>query len=542
MTFALRPLPRPLARALSALVLITWAVTMGFVVRRAWSSSAAALATDLAGYTPAAHWSGIYYRGEKIGFSVSQTTPTDGGYEIREDGQIQMTLLAASTAIRLSSRAQVDRAFQLRSFSFSLDPGTGPTEVAGTLDGARLQLTVRTPSGTRSETRDLPEPPVLSLNLPRSLAARGLATGQRIEVSLFDPATLRNAPMTLTVRAREVVRVEGRFVPAFLLEGQFAGVRTRSWITDVGEIVREESAMGLVVVRETRVQAQRLSVPNAIRVDLLEAAALVPEKPVRIDDPTLVARLRVRLTPLDGFERGDLDGAGQSAQGDEIEVLDAEGLRASPRPPGLDRFLLPEPFLESDDPEIRAEARRATAGITAARKQAEALVRHVHALLEKKPTVSLPDAREVLRTKVGDCNEHTVLYVALARSLGLPSRIAVGLVYLQGAFYYHAWPEVWVDESPGRGLWLPVDPTLGQFPADATHIRLARGNLDRQTAILGLVGRARIEVLAVESLASAPTPVLVGRPASDLRPLDLPLPSRDTEGCWSSPSRTRRQR
>ena len=66
-------------------------------------------------------------------------------------------------------------------------------------------------------------------------------------------------------------------------------------------------------------------------------------------------------------------------------------------------------------------------------------------LLEKKPTVSLPSAREVLRTRVGDCNEHTVLYVAMARALGLPARIAVGLVYLRGAFYYHAWPEVYVD-------------------------------------------------------------------------------------------------
>jgi transglutaminase-like putative cysteine protease len=50
-------------------------------------------------------------------------------------------------------------------------------------------------------------------------------------------------------------------------------------------------------------------------------------------------------------------------------------------------------------------------------------------MLDKKPTVSLPSAREVLRTKVGDCNEHTALYVAMARAAGLPARIAVGLAY-----------------------------------------------------------------------------------------------------------------
>ena len=81
-------------------------------------------------------------------------------------------------------------------------------------------------------------------------------------------------------------------------------------------------------------------------------------------------------------------------------------------------------------------------------------------MLDKKPTVSLPSAREVLRTKVGDCNEHTALYVAMARSVGLPARIAVGLAYSRGAFYYHAWPEVYIDEGRGRGLWLPVDPDV----------------------------------------------------------------------------------
>ena len=106
-------------------------------------------------------------------------------------------------------------------------------------------------------------------------------------------------------------------------------------------------------------------------------------------------------------------------------------------------------------------------GITGARARAERLTRYVNALLDKKPTVSLPSAREVLRTKVGDCNEHTALYVAMARAAGIPARIAVGLVFVrgvQGAFYYHAWPEVYLDEGNGRGMWLPVDPDAQPVP------------------------------------------------------------------------------
>jgi hypothetical protein len=154
--------------------------------------------------------------------------------------------------------------------------------------------------------------------------------------------------------------------------------------------------------------------------------------------------------------------------------------------------------------------------------------------------VSLPSAREVLRTRVGDCNEHTVLYVAMARSLGIPSRIAVGLVYLHGAFYYHAWPEVYLEGPPGRGLWVPVDPTLNEFPADATHVRLARGGLDRQAAIIPLIGHIKMAILEAQARPGTGTAhVLLGRAARDTRPIEIAFPRREGGGptCWSRPAR-----
>ena len=62
----------------------------------------------------------------------------------------------------------------------------------------------------------------------------------------------------------------------------------------------------------------------------------------------------------------------------------------------------------------------------------------------QEPTVSIPNALEVLQARNGDCNEHTVLFNALARAAGIPAKTVVGVVYLRGAFYYHAWSEVWL--------------------------------------------------------------------------------------------------
>ena len=275
-----RPLPRPAARVLSALILVAWVAQMGVLARRAWSSSGVALAADLAHYGSSAQWRGIYYRGDKIGFSVGQTTPTDSGYEMREDGRLQMTLLGVQR-VRPPDEPR-ERRPRLRAPAASRSRSTRararPRSSARSTGAASTSPSRRPPASAR-ETRELAEPPALSLNLPRVLAARGLQPGQTLQVSVFDPATLRNAPMTLEVQAREVVRAAGRPVPAFRVEGRLAGITTRTWITDVGDVVREESPMGLIVVRETPAQAQALAVPGAIQTDMLEAAALVPATP-----------------------------------------------------------------------------------------------------------------------------------------------------------------------------------------------------------------------------------------------------------------------
>ena len=538
----LRPLPRRVTRPVSLLVLCAWVATMAVLVHRSFiEASTGNLATDLARYGTTAQWRGVYYRNEKIGFTVSQTVQTDDGFELQEDGRLQMSLLGAQNAVTIRTTARVDRDFTLRSFDFSLDPGTGGTKVHGEASGRRLHLVISTAAGSRTQDLDLAEPPVLSLSLARRLAGAGLAPGAHYEWTIFDPATLTNTPIVLDVAKRELVRVGGQRVPAFRVETAYAGLRTTSWITDTGEVVLEKSPMGLETIRERPAEARSMAVPSRVSEDLLSASAIVPAGQPRIVEPRDVRRLRLRLTGAD-VPRADLGGVGQTVDGDVVEIRDPQGFQPEAADPDVARYLQPEPLIESDAPEILAEAAVAVRNITAVRGQAERLTRHVNAILDKKPTVSLPSAREVLRTKVGDCNEHTALYVAMARALGIPARIAVGLVSVRGAFYYHAWPEVYLAEGRGRGMWLPVDPTLNQFPADGTHLRLARGGLDKQAVILPLIGQLKIEILELETAPNT-TPVVVGRRATDDSPLSITIPTRAPGDCWSeAPERRRRRR
>ena len=312
-------------------------------------------------YGSAAQWKGIYYRGEKIGFTVG----ADGAHGRRLRAARGRAPPDGAARRHHAPRActppcRVDKAFALRSFPFSLDPGTGPIEVEGTLDGRRLELTVKTPAGTRTETRELAEPPALSLNL---LAPAGRGRASRRASTSSSPSSTRPPCATrrwsIDVEAREVVRAAGRPVPAFRVATRFAGITSTSWITDIGEVVREESPMGLIVVKETperatgagrarrgaerhagggrrRARARRgaSTIPRAVR-----APARAPRRRRPLRGPTCRARAR-RVT------------------GDVVEIA-RRARRCSPEPrdPDLARYLRPEPFIESDAPEIVAEAR-----------------------------------------------------------------------------------------------------------------------------------------------------------------------------------------
>ncbi len=199
---------------------------------------------------------------------------------------------------------------------------------------------------------------------------------------------------------------------------------------------------------------------------------------------------------LSGFDlsKFPLHGGRQQLNGDRLAISREEfnpirSIAIPVQDRRLSPFLQATPFVQSDHPSIHALAQQITAGEKDARQAALRIKDWIFKEIAKEPTVSIPNALEVLRTKRGDCNEHTVLFNALARAAGIPAKTAVGIVYLDGAFYYHAWSEVWLGE------WVSLDSVLNQFPADVTHIKFLEGEIDQQIDILQLIGNLKIQVI-----------------------------------------------
>jgi transglutaminase-like putative cysteine protease len=119
------------------------------------------------------------------------------------------------------------------------------------------------------------------------------------------------------------------------------------------------------------------------------------------------------------------------------------------------------------------------------------LTTYLYILIRTKPLFVLSDSVNILESLSGDYLERAVMFASYARAAGLPTRLVSGVVYLYGYFYFHIWPEVWLNE------WVPVDPAFYQFPADVTHIPLKEGTLKDITSIVDDLKNIEIEILEV---------------------------------------------
>lgn len=144
---------------------------------------------------------------------------------------------------------------------------------------------------------------------------------------------------------------------------------------------------------------------------------------------------------------------------------------------GADPFLGTTFYIQSDHPEIRETATRIAGNETNALRLFRKIAMWVfNNIKDKNYKTALATAVETLKKKEGDCTEHAMLTVALARAAGIPSRIAVGLYYDResASFTYHMWVEALVAE----GLWAAVDPAMGQIEPDALHLTVYQGDFD----------------------------------------------------------------
>jgi transglutaminase-like putative cysteine protease len=161
----------------------------------------------------------------------------------------------------------------------------------------------------------------------------------------------------------------------------------------------------------------------------------------------------------------------------EVETQDTDGLvrgTIEPFPPAL---YLRETDLTRPDPAIRAFAAAIRDGAGGeALATLHALLQQLHRdmVFDTNPTHAATTAAEAFALRRGVCQDLTHIFIAAARSLGIPARY-VGGYFRRGDGVVdqeagHAWAEAHV---PDLG-WVAFDPANGICAGEA-HIRVAAG-------------------------------------------------------------------
>jgi len=479
-------------------VVLVWIIMIGSLIKQVhFDGSHKATGTVPNAYAMTEterEWMEIYLKDKKIGYSMTQIVPLEADYLIQEEIVMRLNLLGQPSVMRTFTRAVVDPRFILKSFKVRITSGIVNFSISGKVENGNIIMETGNKEESVSQTMKLSGPPVIGSGLSQIFKSKQLKEGETFEFSLFDPSTMTQKPMSVKVAGRENVLLNDRKYDSWVLETKMWGHDLKFWLDESGNVLKEQGVMGLTLVRANADKA--LSDLEGDDVyDFYNMSSVNVKKKLRNVQQLSFLRMKVGGLKDSEFDPNGLHGGRQIFKGDSLEIrkekLPVEIPYVLPffdESGEMKPFLQPEFNIQSENKTIRDLARDIVGKTNNPSVAARKFLEWVYENVEKKPVISVPSALEVLKTKVGDCNEHAVLFVALLRAVGIPARQCVGLVYVNNRFYYHAWTEAFL------GSWISMDATLNQLPADVTHIKLLHGGLQEQVEIISLINKLTLEI------------------------------------------------
>lgn len=455
------------------------------------------------------YWTGIVFNGAKIGFTHLRIEPVEeapGYFAIYSEAALRFRFLMVDKMVNVSTQDIVRNDLTLARFNHAYN-----------LDGNRKQLTGQAVNGAlhveiiSAGERTTQVIPLMQKVYPTSIIAlypvlQGLVVGHRYEYQVYDGETQELATVMQEVLGYEQSELfDG---PAFKIKTRMYGNKVTTWIDASGKPVFEMAMNGVLISHlEGQAAARRyLAVAALNKQEVLLDLSLV-HGDIPIGTPRDVISLNVALNgieedlvlPSDRHQRCRRTGPTVECRISAFGNGAGEGVEQV-TPETLDRYLRPSITVSAGHPDILRLAQEITADAVSRTARIEALIDWLQHNIERE-AVDVFSALDVLKTRRAECQGHSYLYAALARSVGIPSRVVNGLVYSEPyqGFLYHTWAESWIGNE-----WLAIDPTFGQVNADATHIKLIEGETLAEVAPLaGLVGKLEARILSVKHRESA---------------------------------------
>jgi Transglutaminase-like superfamily len=451
------------------------------------------------------YWTGIVFNGAKIGFTHLSLAPAEdevNQFDLRSEAFLRFRFLMFDKQANLRSYDRVAADLTLQLFVYDYDLDGNRLKLSGKLTDGMLEVEITSRGQTERQAI-----PIEGKLYPTSVIGmypvlHGLELGRHYRYQVYDGETQSIATVNQKILAYEQSKLlfSGK---GFKIKTELLGQKVTTWIGLDGKPLLEIAQGGVIISGlESELVAKKYLVEATINKEetLLEYSLIRTD--TLISEPARVTSMEVALYGIDEELSIPSDGVQQcERQGEKVICRISMPELAGTSQGHLEAhaevqvYLLSTRTVPSQDELIRGTANEITMGAPNPIEKIRMLIAWIEENIEQEP-VDVFTALDVLARKKGECQGHTYLYAAFARSLEIPTRVVNGIVYSEhhGGFLYHTWAESFVD-----GHWVAVDPTLRQLPADGTHIKLVEGEtfLDLMP-LADLVGRLQVEVVEVE--------------------------------------------
>jgi hypothetical protein len=237
-----------------AAIVVTWLAAIFWLIR--YEAHPEWFTHSLAGYDGligrdtliSDTWMKVLEDGKPIGYSRSSVDVNDDDprrhiiFENRT--HVRITVLGHSQLIRTVATAYLDMTYRMQSFEFSMNTGVIDVDVSGTRSAeGPFDLTVVSGNTTNNMRVEIPDDVVLHSPMT-ALAVRNLKIGDTIQINTLNPVTLSRDAVTVRAMARETITLDEGPIEATRLEIEYMGSRSRAWIDDTGQLLRQETPMG----------------------------------------------------------------------------------------------------------------------------------------------------------------------------------------------------------------------------------------------------------------------------------------------------------
>lgn len=428
-------------------------------------------------------WMAVMLDGQKVGSMHVTREFRDGGVVTTQALDAQVTRLNSPMLMRSTTTAF--EAVNGIPQGFSSSSGEGPSATSVTArrrDDATFQLDKTTQGESSVSVLQWPEGALLPEGQRLAVADHGFRRGSTYSLRIFEPSRQQVADVKVVVVGDESVELPGGTERLHHVREELAGTEgggaIEAWVDDDGSIRRSIAPMQSFHVEMLACDEACAKAPNQ-DVDVLRAAMVASPRFLSANLRTgpmryIVAVRGQRSNPfMDTDEQRVTDLGGGVYQ---VDTSYSQGYVDEERPTREDTS--PNPWVQSDAPEVRALAQRIVGGAQNDGQRMRRLRGFLTDYIDSKGLdVGYATAVETIHSRRGDCTEHAVLLAALARSLHIPARVVTGLVYVdqfgdsRHVFIPHAWVQAWLNER-----WVSFDSAQGRY--DTTHIALAAGDGD----------------------------------------------------------------